>query len=527
MDLTFDDFRTQYHEVFKNALVDYNIDILEEKYKSFNLPDRDLKTPLDQETIAELDNASDEKKCNIDFNLYCKFWALQDYFRNPNQCYNKVQWKAFSSHATNVLSAFSSCKLEDLQRKRTKPDEHHAFSFPDDQYFAKFLTSQKLLELQLSDGNFRRCILVQFLILFQYLNSTVKFKSDNYELKPDQIEWVRKMTDLVYSLLEETPPDGDEFAKIVRNMLLREEHWNSWKNDGCPEFRKPKPVQEIPEEGGDKRKMLKPRKPKKYLGDILKEAAVQKKYNLGNPELTKLWNLCPDNLEACKAKERDFLPQLDSYFSEAIEQLDPEAMVDDEYKKINDGNFGWRAIRLIARRSPQFFGYSNNPIAKQSEYLEMMIKRVAKVKQDNNEVDEESKAEDDQSMKQPADATIPVNVTMAEFENLISSLGEDWKTLALKLGFSQEEIKFFETSYSTPGKRAVHTLRLWFEDEGASIETFCDICDDIGHSEITETIKTQYINTIPVEFTKRDSSLEIDNNASNPAPDSMDSIDFN
>lgn len=264
MDLTFDDFRAQYHvcitytikfshiltcvyclkllqEVFKTALDDYNIDILEEKYKSFNLPDRDLKTPLDQvfrdvllellqkgvvselqnyvvfcintcrrglttatmpvvllgdifdaltlnkceqmftfvengvdtwkeelfflscknnllrmcndllrrlsrtqstvfcgrillflakffpfsersglnivsefnlentteygtdtasslkETIAELDNTSEEKKFNIDFNLYCKFWALQDYFRNPNQCYNKVQWKAFSS----------------------------------------------------------------------------------------------------------------------------------------------------------------------------------------------------------------------------------------------------------------------------------------------------------------------------------------------------------------------------------------------------------------------------------------------
>lgn len=33
----------------------------------------------------------------IDYNLYCKFWSLQDYFRNPNQCYNKVQWKTFAS----------------------------------------------------------------------------------------------------------------------------------------------------------------------------------------------------------------------------------------------------------------------------------------------------------------------------------------------------------------------------------------------------------------------------------------------
>lgn len=37
-----------------------------------------------------------EVKVQIDYNLYCKFWALQDFFRNPNQCYNKVQWKTFS-----------------------------------------------------------------------------------------------------------------------------------------------------------------------------------------------------------------------------------------------------------------------------------------------------------------------------------------------------------------------------------------------------------------------------------------------
>jgi THO complex subunit 1 len=44
------------------------------------------------------------------------------------------------------------------------------------QYFAKYLTSQNLLELQLGDSNFRRYILLQFLIMFQYLDSTVKFK---------------------------------------------------------------------------------------------------------------------------------------------------------------------------------------------------------------------------------------------------------------------------------------------------------------------------------------------------------------
>lgn len=40
---------------------------------------------------------SENVQVKIDYNLYCKFWALQDFFRNPNQCYNKVEWKTFAS----------------------------------------------------------------------------------------------------------------------------------------------------------------------------------------------------------------------------------------------------------------------------------------------------------------------------------------------------------------------------------------------------------------------------------------------
>lgn len=45
-------------------------------------------------------------------------------------------------------------------------------------------------------------------------------------------------------------------------------------------------------------------------------------------------------------------------------------------RKVNDGNFGWRALRLLARKSPHFFAQSNNPIHKLSEYLENMIKKT-------------------------------------------------------------------------------------------------------------------------------------------------------
>ena len=55
---------------------------------------------------------------------------------------------------------------------------------------------------------------------------------------------------------------------------------------------------------------------------IQKEIA-EKKVNLGNPGLTALWNLHPDNLEACRAKDRDFLPSLENYFVEALDRGGP------------------------------------------------------------------------------------------------------------------------------------------------------------------------------------------------------------
>lgn len=43
----------------------------------------------------ELEDTAEDIPLKIDYDLYCKFWSLQDFFRNPNQCYSKAQWKMF------------------------------------------------------------------------------------------------------------------------------------------------------------------------------------------------------------------------------------------------------------------------------------------------------------------------------------------------------------------------------------------------------------------------------------------------
>lgn len=502
-----------------NIVSEFNLENITE----FGVDDTaDFKESEDKDDPAE-EGKSDRIK--IDYNLYTKFWSLQDFFRNPNQCYNKVQWKVFSSHATNVLSAFKSFKLEDVHGKRviaTKPTND---TLSQQHYFAKFLTNQKLLELQLSDVNFRRYVLLQFLILFQYLNCHVKFKSESFELKPNQMEWVKQTTQEVYSLLRETPPDGANFAKTVQHILQREEHWNNWKNDGCPEFQKPvQPADDIIEDDSQKRTASGQKLgkwPRKRLGQVMRDAMANKKYVMGNPELTKLWNHLPDNLEACRGPDRDFLPSLESYFEEAIEQTDPAAMVEEQYKRVNDGNFGWRALRLLARRSPHFFIPSNNPINKLPEYLETMIKKIARDRPSSvaqsgevkleppDTVDpptvlqnETEDGEDDELLKnddkqgdigsqEEMDITRDkqARIKKEQLDAVADLIGENWRKLARKLGFRDDEIEYFATNQAgvASGKYMLH---VWSEDsEDTGPEDLSYILEGLGLVEAAKLMK--------------------------------------
>ncbi|XP_017297830.2 THO complex subunit 1 [Diaphorina citri] len=342
-------------------------------------------------------------KVKIDFNFYKKFWSLQDYFRNPVQCYNKVSWKMFTSYAETVLAAFKSYKLDDVQSSLN----------PSGDYFAKYLTNQKLLDLQLSDTNFRRYVLLQFLILFQYFTSTVKSRGEGLELKSDQEKWVKDTTETVYSLIKQTPPDGEHFSQVVKLILKGEEHWNQWKNEGCPELKRP--LTSITDEDKKDEPDAKKKKTSKLPGDMLKEAYSQGKVLMGNPELTKLWN-SKDNLEACKSAERDFTPSLESYFEEAIQQMDPAAAVEEQYKKVNDSNYAWRALRLLSRKCPHFFLNATPNVEKNSEFIENMVKRCVKEKpssqisgngngvdQDPAEVEVDTKSEEIQEEEKEED----------------------------------------------------------------------------------------------------------------------------
>ncbi|XP_058031522.1 THO complex subunit 1 isoform X4 [Ahaetulla prasina] len=384
----------------------------------------------------------------IDYNLYRKFWSLQDYFRNPVQCYEKVSWKIFL----------------------------------------------KLMDLQLSDSNFRRHILLQYLILFQYLKGQVKFKSSNFILTDEQSLWIEATTKQVYQLLSENPPDGKRFSKMVEHILNTEENWNSWKNEGCPSF-----VKERQSDSKSVRPFVRKRlAPEDFLGK-----GPNKKILMGNEELTRLWNLCPDNMEACKSESREYMPTLEEFFEEAIEQADPENMVDKEFKVVNNSNYGWRALRLLARRSPHFFQPTNQQFKSLPEYLENMVIKLAKelpppseeIKTGEDEDEEDNDAllkENNESPEVQRDKL----VTGEQIELFANRLGEYWKVLAPYLEMKDSDIRQIESDSEDLKMRAKQLLVTWQDQEGihATMENLITALTKAGLNDLSESLSNDSEN---------------------------------
>lgn len=375
-------------------------------------------------------------------------------------------------------------EVEELEEGET--EEHH--------FFAKYLTNPKLLSLQLSDPNFRRSILVQFLIVFQYLTTTVRFKPGNASLSTPQNEWIEDTKLQVYKLLNETPPNGKKFAETVKHMLNREEIWNNWKNEGCKEFKRP----EIASQSSVNEKT--PKKGRKLLGDLVKDYRKNGKFYLGNMELTRLWNICPDNLQACRGTERNFLPKVEDFL---------------ETSEVQDSSFEWRALRLLATQSTHFFTVINAPSTKISDHLDLARKRIKKEKEEKSAPDANQNAQSEENtqngdhekdleaemdaelMKTEVGATDEDKhehkesiVTPEMLKDISTHIGDDWKKLATKLGFGNDEILYFETENPAVVDQCKAMLQNWFDDdEDASLENLAYIMEGLEFVAATEACK--------------------------------------
>jgi THO complex subunit 1 len=210
----------------------------------------------------------------------------------------------------------------------------------------------------------------------------------------------------------------------------------------------------------------KPGKKRKMLGDTIAEATKAGKFDLGNGELTRLWNLCPDNLQACKGSDRNFLPSLESYL--------------DNPKESNDPTYEWRALRLVSRQSSHFFtnfAPPNEKVEKIADYLRLFNQKIQKDKGEQK-VDQSNAVE--LQMEQSEDITEEGNDTMEDGDTpdenvhktttatpeqiveISKALGDDWKKLGVKLGLTDDVLDYYSTQGKDP---SVKMLTCWIEED--------------------------------------------------------------
>ncbi|KAK4226081.1 THO complex subunit 1 transcription elongation factor-domain-containing protein [Podospora fimiseda] len=227
--------------------------------------DVDVGTP--NGSRREKSNGAEEDKKPLDPDaLYPVFWALQESFNQPKRLFEANNFASFKTSIETTMTAFLTIKdeqprnkerqeklIEDLanslKRRRVDGEDTLANGFN-----AKYLTSRDLFKLEISDLAFRRNILIQVLIIMDFLlalSPAAKKKLSQIEnpnksaIYPDQqlsdedLEWVVKTKDSIMTYLKQGF-EGPYFVRLLETVLARDKNWVWWKAEGCPPIELPR-----------------------------------------------------------------------------------------------------------------------------------------------------------------------------------------------------------------------------------------------------------------------------------------------
>ncbi|PGH13569.1 hypothetical protein AJ79_03562 [Helicocarpus griseus UAMH5409] len=186
--------------------------------------------------------------------LYPIFWSLQAIFSSPTRLFDQSNFSSFKSGLEASLSTFQKVNT-DMEVRMTKGSEE-ARRGPKrrrvgdgtemtNSFNPKYLTSRDLFELEVNDVAFRRHILVQALILLDFVlsltpkakaklsDSTNKSVLYNYVLNDEDAKWAAQMKASIASYLQQGS-EGKFYYRMVDTVLTRDKNWVRWKAEACP-----------------------------------------------------------------------------------------------------------------------------------------------------------------------------------------------------------------------------------------------------------------------------------------------------
>ncbi|KZV60179.1 hypothetical protein PENSPDRAFT_594388 [Peniophora sp. CONT] len=235
-----------------------------------------------KEDAMEVDSSEKEEQGKKDA-FYKVFWSLQLPFSRPPVFAGTLSVADFRTAVEAVLPRLKEATAHDRALAGGKASHEgstagtkrkRASDSPDapgvsDYFFAKFLTSPDLLDLEIADVHFRRQVIFQLLVLLQHLDAwspvakAAWFNSKNrslqmdFTLQPDDATWVSDVRTRLAGELRASVPAGGAFAETVAAVLERERNWIRWKNEGCQPFEMPIRDVGIEEETKEARKRMK------------------------------------------------------------------------------------------------------------------------------------------------------------------------------------------------------------------------------------------------------------------------------
>jgi len=229
--------------------------------------DNDADTPVIK-TVSESEDVSTKpaksrqgaeeppKTLDID-TLYPIFWSLQHSFSNPPRLFKENNFKDFRGGLEATLAKFKEVpkviQSGDVERKKgPKPSSGDSYDAFANTFNPKYLTSRDLFKLELSDLAFQRHILVQALILIDFLLTlTEKAKSKplyqkgqkamqyTFTMREQDTEWALGVKTAIANYLQEGP-DGKFYYRMVDTVLSRDKNWVRWKMENCQPFTRQK-----------------------------------------------------------------------------------------------------------------------------------------------------------------------------------------------------------------------------------------------------------------------------------------------
>lgn len=328
------------------------------------------ENPINSSKAVKLDAQDEkpqEKPTDMD-TLYPVFWSLQENFSTPTRLFDETNLQKFQNGLSSTLAKFKevqqdlqargTSKLPDdgrrgVKRKRNGQEDELSSSFN-----PKYLTSRDLFDLEISDLAFRRHVLVQALILIDFLLSlTTKAKRKlehtsnksvlyTYALSEDTAKWATSMRSEIATYLQQGP-EGKFYYRMVDTVLSRDKNWVHWKAEGCP------PIQRGPVSAEDFSEAEKG----------TQKACANKRLRatpMGSLDLKFLSDGGDaDGIEKLKDVERYTIPTVDSFRGPIAEDdFDIDmAKSDEEKQQATDARASklWRTLRIASKSKLNLF----------------------------------------------------------------------------------------------------------------------------------------------------------------------------